>query len=167
MALDRHVKRHHGDAACVSVADAFEMAQRRNDDTESRREANSVFQHLFQFRSGRRTDGRGRAVAFADGGLVVVDDHDIPFEAVQEALETSGEAFPALAPSQELPSAVRWGPQSAPRSDVGFPSLAELHAESVRWGPGIRAPRRALRKKAAAREASPQGLLEFGTGWDD
>jgi hypothetical protein len=143
--------------------DAFDMAQRRLDDTESHREADTVVQHIFQFRSGRRTDRRGRAVAFADGGLTVVDDHDIPFEAAQAALDTSGEAFPALAPSQERGSAARWGPQPAPRSDVGFPSLAELRAEPVRWGAGIRAPR----KKAAAPEASPQGLLEFGTGWDD
>lgn len=161
MALDRHVKRYHKDAACVSVTDAFDMAQRRADDSESHREADTVFQHLFQFRSGRRTDGRGRAVAFVDGGLAVVDDHDIPFEAVPEAPEISGEAFPALAPSEELPRPGRWGPQPVPRSDSGFPSLAELQ-ETVSWGPGIRPPR----KKAPAQEASP-GLLEFGTGWDD
>jgi hypothetical protein len=158
VALDKHVKRHHPNDVCVSVTDAFNMAQRRaGHDTEAAREGDSVFQHIFHYPSGRRTDEHGHAVAYAHGSLVVVDDHDIPFQE-QSPPAVMEDNFPALGPGQEASRQAVWGRRSLERTNEAFPCLGAT--APANWGPGVRPlPRR----KAHVREASPPRL----TGWDD
>jgi len=85
-ALDEHLLWYHPDeCGDASVADAFKLFELNlgsaGGDNQAmhavQREATAVLQHLFRFRSSRRTDQRGRAVTYADAGLTVVDDDDI------------------------------------------------------------------------------------------
>lgn len=163
VALDRHVKQHHAGASCVSVTDAWDMASRRINDSQEQREAASVLQHIFQYRSGRRTYTRGRAVAFAEAGLAVVDDHDIPYQDVAREQPPAADAFPELGGAGPAAVPRAWAARSAaPPGEAAFPALPAA-APPVSWGKGVRAPRR---RKAAEAAESPR-LLELGTGWDD
>merc|ERR1740129_1669980 len=149
-ALDAHLRQHHWDEQGTSVGDAFELFERnvgRQDDDESasmhavRREATAVLQHLFRFRSARRTDQRGRAIAYADSGLMVVDDDDIltsgPPAASSAPPVPPEPVLPERATSLDYPGL--GGPPSG-----GAPGTS---AKAKAWGPGMAA-------KAEAKAAS-------------
>eukprot|EP00928_Gymnodinium_smaydae_P081287 TRINITY_DN64834_c0_g1_i1.p1 TRINITY_DN64834_c0_g1~~TRINITY_DN64834_c0_g1_i1.p1 ORF type:complete len:448 (-),score=72.47 TRINITY_DN64834_c0_g1_i1:136-1425(-) len=83
-ALDIHLRRHHADFKVMSVADAFDLFQKRcaSGDDPAQREATAVLQHLFRFRSARQTRGRGSSAQ---------DTHD---SAAANSSDVSGRALP-------------------------------------------------------------------------
>merc|ERR1719291_1043994 len=96
------MSRYHPDECEASVADALALFQLNGSSGEGvdavRREATAVLQHLFRFRSARRTDQRGRAIAYTGGSLTVVDDDDILAPAPASGAAASSGAAPGAAP---------------------------------------------------------------------
>lgn len=157
-ALDVHLRQHHPEVGVdASVADAFALFERHGAGQVHavQREATAVLQHLFRFGSARRTDQRGRAIAYADAGLTVVDDDDIlaaagntasssaPAEPDLERMTSSD--FPGLGggSGSSAPSGRGgWGGQARPPGRGGsaggrdsFPALASAKAKPKAWGP--------------------------------
>jgi len=181
-ALDDHLQRYHLGASCdASVADAFTLFERQRaantaDDGSAmhsvQREATAVLQHLFRFGSARRTDRQGRAIAYNDGGLTVVDDDDIlasgrggePASSAPAELNlqrTTSVDFPKLADeigagSSEPDS--RWARHQRPSGGVAgaeaFPSLSSKAPAPKAWGP----------KAATAAKAKAAGTSRGGKG---
>lgn len=133
--LDAHLRRFHPDEAHCSVADAFDLFEQRGHKGDDRMqfEATAVLQHLFSFRSSRRSDERGRAVHYSGGGLTVVnDDEVVPFapRIPRPAPVDEGEAFPALGNGGAVSSAGWSNPSAAgvpkatvSKSPAAFPGL--------------------------------------------
>lgn len=177
-ALDQHLERYHREERCESsVADAFQLFERHGRDADSgvhavQREATAVLQHLFRFRSARRTDNTGRAIAYEDGGLRIVDDDDIltsdptvqPAPPVDLDRSTSAD-FPHLAPSDAGPAATpskgvgkAWNARGKaglgrPPGGEAYPSLPSAPAKAKAWGP----PKAGSQAKAGGRGGGGKG----------
>jgi hypothetical protein len=164
VALDEHLHWYYPDQQFIVVADAFDLFERNvagEVGTSVQREATSVLQHLFRFSSSRRTDARGRAVNYQQGGLPGVDDDDVlaPDTAAPPRARTppSGdvEAFPSLpsdapAPKAKAKSKAYPGASRAPPDGTAFPTL--LGAEpALRGAWQKRQAPTALGRTAAAR----------------
>lgn len=136
--LDKHLQWYYPDQQFIIVADAFDLFERNvggEVGTSVQREATSVLQHLFRFSSSRRTDARGRAVNYRQGGLTVVDDDDVlaPDPSAPPRPSTpsgdDAEAFPSLpsdAPAPKGKGKSRAYPgvtQGPPRGGDAFPDL--------------------------------------------
>jgi len=185
-ALDEHLQRYYPGASCdSSVADAFTLFERQRASNAAedgsamhsvQREATAVLQHLFRFGSARRTDRRGRAIAYADGGLTVVDDDDIlasgggggpasSAPAEPSFHQTTTMDFPTLADETSASSSTcdgRWarhqsqrgnGAASSPGAEA-FPSLSSKAPAPKAWGP----------KAAIAAKAKAAGTGRGGKG---
>lgn len=134
-ALDKHLRWYYPDQQFIIVADAFDLYERNvagEVGTSEQREATSVLQHLFSFSSSRRTDARGRAVNYRQGGLTVVDDDDVPDAPAPPRASTppsdDAAAFPSLpsdAPAPKAKAKSRPYPGRAPPTPDGsaFPTL--------------------------------------------
>jgi len=138
VALDEHLRWYYPDQQFIIVADAFDLFERNvggEVGTSVQREATSVLQHLFRFSSSRRTDARGRAVNYRDGGLTVVDDDDVlapdasaPSRPARPMPADEAEAFPSLpsdapAPKARAKSKAYPGASQCPPGDESFPTL--------------------------------------------
>lgn len=116
--LDVHLQRYHSEECGESVADALRLFQLHGAGRSAsnlhgvQREATAVLQHLFRFRSARRTDNRGRAVNFSEAALTVVDDDDIL---------TSGPAAASSRPPPVVAAAA--APALDRATSYDFPSL--------------------------------------------
>jgi hypothetical protein len=138
VALDKHLRWYYPDQQFIIVADAFDLFERNvggEVGTSVQREATSVLQHLFRFSSSRRTDARGRAVNYRNGGLTVVDDDDVlapdtsaPSRPARPMPVEEAEAFPSLpsdapAPKAKAKSRVYPGAARGPPGSDAFPTL--------------------------------------------
>lgn len=138
VALDQHLRWYYPDQQFIIVADAFDLFERNvggEVGTSVQREATSVLQHLFRFSSSRRTDARGRAVNYRDGGLTVVDDDDViapdasaPSRPARPTPVDEAEAFPSLpsdapAPKAKPKSRAYPGASRCPPGREAFPTL--------------------------------------------
>merc|ERR1712070_778782 len=138
VALDEHLRWYYSDQQFIIVADAFDLFERNvagEAGTSVQREATSVLQHLFRFSSLRRTDARGRAVNYQQGGLMVVDDDDVlaPDASAPPRSRSppsdDAEAFPSLpsdtpAPKARAKSRGYPGTSRGPPTDgASFPTL--------------------------------------------
>lgn len=138
VALDQHLQWYHPEQQFINVADAFDLFERNvggEVGTSVQREATSVLQHLFRFSSSRRTDARGRAVNYRDGGLTVVDDDDVlapdasaPSRSARPMPLDEAEAFPSLPSDAPAPKAKAKckafpGASRSPPSADSYPTL--------------------------------------------
>lgn len=156
VALDKHLHWYYPDQQFIIVADAFDLFERNVGSevgTSVQREATSVLQHLFRFSSSRRTDARGRAVNYQQGGLTVVDDDDVlaPDASAPPRPSTlpsdDAETFPSL-PSDVPAPKVKAKSKAYPHASRGPPSGGDSFPELA--GPALKGAWQKRQAPAAA-----------------